>query len=513
MRILLDKLTHHVHLAIAGMTTGMGLSFISLFSPYYPNLLLLIGLGITALTFSYIWASYIVPSNHVKQWTQMIRAGNFTAQFENKPAGDYTNIYQDLQFIGEMLQSLSSDAEQQVQRHTHYIAQKTQSLSILYEVANSINLSRDVNSLLSQFLFNMTELVDAQAAVAHIVNDEDEVELLTHINCNKELIAQHGERFLLHHADKLKHENSGILNIELLQCDEHIRKEYFNTQEIYILIVPLQYQQHLLGAYSFYVLKNTLDDFEDFDELFTSIGRHLGAAIEKSHLDKETTSLSIMRERTHIANELHDSLAQTLTSIRFQVRVLDETLHQGNDEQTWAEMEKIEASINEAHTEIRELIGHFRSPTVLVSLIASVEQTIDRFHQVNDEIHVFFQNEWPEVDFPAETEFHILRIIQESLTNIRKHSDADNVRIMMSMTAPRQYMVLIEDDGVGFSKPQKSIHSGEHIGLSIMQDRAKRFGGELTVESEAGEGTRIILEFSDNGILKSNNDSININTQ
>ena len=267
---------------------------------------------------------------------------------------------------------------------------------------------------------------------------------------------------------------------------------------MYILIVPLQYQEHLLGAYSFYVLKDTLDDFEELEELFTSIGRHLGAAIEKSHLDEETTSLSIMRERTHIANELHDSLAQTLTSIRFQVRVLDETLHQGNDAQAWTEMERIEASINEAHTEIRELIAHFRSPTVLVSLIASVEQTIDRFRQVNDEIQVFFQHEWPEIDLPAETEFHILRIIQESLTNIRKHSDAENVRIMMSTPAPGRYMVLIEDDGVGFSKPQKSIHSGEHIGLSIMRDRAKRFGGEFTIESEPGEGTRNILEFSDN---------------
>ena len=99
-----------------------------------------------------------------------------------------------------------------------------------------------------------------------------------------------------------------------------------------------------------------------------------------------------MRERTHIANELHDSLAQTLTSIRFQVRVLDETLHQGDEAQTWAEMERIEAAINEAHTEIRELIAHFRAPAVVADLISSIEQTIDRFRQVNDEIQVFFQN-------------------------------------------------------------------------------------------------------------------------
>ena len=252
-----------------------------------------------------------------------------------------------------------------------------------------------------------------------------------------------------------------------------------------------------MGEYHFYLSANALDIFDDYVALFTSVGRQLGAAIEKSNLDDETTSLSIMRERTHIANELHDSLAQTLTSIRFQVRVLDETLHRGDEVQAWTELEKIQASINEAHTEIRELIAHFRSPTVLANLISSVQNTIDRFRQVNPEIQVFFQNEWPQSDLPTETEFHVLRIIQESLSNIRKHSDAENVRIMMSGNE-HNFVVLVEDDGVGFAEPKTSHHSGEHIGLSIMRDRATRFGGKLQVESELGEGTRIVLEFSHN---------------
>ena len=498
MQSLLEKLTNNINLPSAGVLVGLGLSITSAFVPTWSLWILLAGLSLIAIAFWNLWSSYIVPAQRIKDWTQMIRAGDLGAKFTHKPIGDYVNIYQDLQFIGEMLKSLSTNAETQVQKHTNHIAQKTRSLSILYDVANSINLSRDVNSLLSQFLFNMTELVDAQAAVAYLINEDEEVELLTHINGNEELIAGHARHCLINHSSNTQEDGFGILKIKLLDCDDAFCKKYFDDEQVCILIVPLQYQEKLLGAYNFYVHKDSLNDFEDFDELFTSIGRHLGAAIEKAHLDEETTSLSIMRERTHIANELHDSLAQTLTSIRFQVRVLDETLHQGNDAQTWAEMERIEASINEAHTEIRELIAHFRSPTVLVSLIGSVEQTIDRFRQVNDEIQVFFQNEWPETDLPAETEFHILRIIQESLTNIRKHSDAENVRIMMCASGANSYKVLIEDDGVGFSKPQTSYHSGEHIGLSIMRDRAKRFGGELTVESEPGEGTRIVLEFTNN---------------
>ena len=66
---------------------------------------------------------------------------------------------------------------------------------------------------------------------------------------------------------------------------------------------------------------------------------------------------------------------------------------------------------------------------------------------------------------------------------------------MLSSHSDGQCSVLIEDDGVGFSEPQTSLHGGEHVGLSIMGDRARRFGGSLNVESEPGEGTRIVLEF------------------
>lgn len=474
-----------INIYAIGIISGLGLIILSAAFPGLYPWGTFIGALILLVLFPLLWISYVTPTQQLKHWIQMIRAGDLGARFNHLPTGEFINIYQDLQFIGEMLQSLSRDAETQVQEHTAHIAQKTRSLSILYDVANSINLSTSVESLLNQFLYTLTELINAQAATAYLV--QNEVNLLTHINGNDDLISSHAD-LCLHHQ--------GALKVNLIECSQELRAKYFNNEAIYILVIPLQYQEKLLGAYNFYIHKNALHDFEDYNELFTSVGRHLGAAIEKSHLDEEATALFIMRERTHIANELHDSLAQTLTSIRFQVRVLDETLHQGNEAQIWTEMEKIEAAINEAHTEIRELIAHFRSPTVLASLIASVEQTIDRFRQLNDEIQVFFQNEWPDTPLPAETEFHILRIIQESLTNIRKHSDAENVRIMMSGDSAGNFSVLIEDDGIGFSEPQTSFHSGEHIGLSIMRDRAKRFDGALHVESEPGEGTRIVLQFT-----------------
>jgi two-component system nitrate/nitrite sensor histidine kinase NarX len=198
-------------------------------------------------------------------------------------------------------------------------------------------------------------------------------------------------------------------------------------------------------------------------------------------------------ERTRIAHELHDSLAQSLASIRFQVRVLDETLHQGDESTTWQQLERIENSLDEANTELRGLIANFRAPVYKRGLLEAIEQIIGQFRN-ESHIKTYFQKEWAVTELSKDAETQILRIIQESLWNIRKHSQAKTVRIMLKDNLEGKCHVLIEDDGIGISKKVYGS-PGEHIGLTIMRERAARLGGELRIESEPGEGTRVVLEF------------------
>ena len=89
----------------------------------------------------------------------------------------------------------------------------------------------------------------------------------------------------------------------------------------------------------------------------------------------------------------------------------------------------------------------------------------------------------------------MLRVAQECLANIRKHAQAHTVRVMLSCRVGGSYSLLIEDDGVGFEDAAKEGRPGEHIGLSIMEERARRLGGNLRIESEVGEGTRVELTY------------------
>ncbi len=425
-------------------------------------------------------------------WTQKIRAGELAARIPVFPESELSELSQDINFVAEMLESLSRDAEIQLQRHTEHIARKNKSQKTLYDVVTSINMSRNVHELLTHFLHTMKELVDARGAVVFLETKKNTYSLIA--GTGIESILKDKPPFL---PESMPDSNGQqTVPIRVVACPLQISRAIFDGERLSVLIIPLQYRGKVLGVYNLYIEEDKFKNDGENRELFTSMGRHLGIAVEKARLDEEAKALSIMRERTNIANELHDSLAQTLASIRYQVRVLDETIHQGDEAATWQELERIESTIDEAHTELRALIAHFRLPIGERSLTVSVEQVIERFKQDSDGVQVYLQKEWPDTMLPPQIELQVLRVIQEALTNVRKHSEAGTVRVLMRGDEEGQYTVLVEDDGIGITDLQKQNPAGEHVGISVMQDRANRIGGTLTVDGEPGEGVQVRFEFN-----------------
>ena len=234
----------------------------------------------------------------------------------------------------------------------------------------------------------------------------------------------------------------------------------------------------------------------------------------KEDKNKEANRLAIIEERVHIASELHDSLAQTLASLKLQVRVLDESL-QGiiymknnrkfktselyTDKRITDEIETLEESIELANREIRQLIGHFRSPPVIDNIASEISNLVKSFQSDNQDKKIFFQNKIPVININKNDELHIKRIAQEALVNVKKHSQAKIIRVLLMSYETGKYSLIVEDDGIGIAKSCFIGHdnedTGEHVGLSIMRDRAQQIGGHLAIESEPGEGVRVILSF------------------
>jgi len=461
----------------------------------FSMLALLAGLGVLAFLHFSIQRNLLSPLSSLQEWANNLQRGNLTARLPTHGSLVFDDLAKQINQLSDKLQSLTEDMQSQVKKQTLHIAQKTRSLEIIYDVAASINVSRDLDDLLTRFLHTLKDVVNARAAVVRLVTDDNQMRLVASTGLDAEVIAREQ---IIPAASCLcgsaLDEGSVQYQFNIEKCDKIIGYSFFNDDNVAMIAVPLQYRDKTLGVYNLFIDNDMVSDVAEVNDLLTSIGRHLGMAIDKARLDDETTRLSIMEERTRIAHELHDSLAQTLASLRFQARVLDENLRKGEEPAVWHELEKIEINLDEAYSELRELITHFRAPIDKRGLVHAVEHLTKRFKNQTG-IHIFLQQEWNIVQLPPSIEVEVLRIIQESLNNIRKHSQAHTVRVILRSNPQGECHILIEDDGVGIDASDSADKTIDHYGLNIMQERAKRINGILKIESEPGEGTRITLTF------------------
>jgi two-component system nitrate/nitrite sensor histidine kinase NarX len=399
---------------------------------------------------------------------------------EQSFSGPSAQLAQDLKRLSDQAVAVSGDAAGRVQGATTHLAREARSLELLYDVAASINVSRDLDDLLARSIRVLKEVVGAHAGSVRLVESDGRMRMVASIGTDKDVV-------------ELKQKYTA--SAHTIDTGEHGGLEdvtYF--AHLGLISVPLPYRNRTHGVIDLYLDDETFVDSDVVKTLLTSVGRHLGMAIERHSLDHERERLSRMEERTRMAHELHDSLAQTLASLRFQVRVLDETLHQQDESAVWQEMERVENSLDEAHIELRELISRFRAPIDQDELVPAIAKMVNRFENETG-IATFLQNEWASSELPRELEVEVIRIVQEALANARKHSHAHALRVMLRSSAGGEHRVLVEDDGIGITSTKEADQTGEHIGLIVMQERAQRLGGEIKIDSEPNEGTRVVLTF------------------
>lgn len=438
----------------------------------------------------------IEPLARLEDSVSKVCAGEPGASLSLDGTGVLGSMVSDLDSLNEELSDLYEDMDSRVSRHTTRLAQKTASLKILYDVAASINQAQDLEQLLLRFLRVLKEMVNGVAASVRLEQPDGSLRVVGSIGVNNEVIR---EREMLPLAlcvcGKALSPGDVLCDNPARHCVQQLRRAMYGRHEIEMVSVPLDYHGELLGMYNIYVRRPGISGREDILELLQTIGSHLGMAVAKQRSDYEARRLSIMEERTSLAHELHDSLAQTLASLRFQVRLLEDLLRQdGGSEAASKDAQRIRAGLDEAHTELRELLNSFRAPVDQRGLVSALEKLVDRFGRETG-IHVLFQNECREPNLSSSEEMQMLRVAQECLANIRKHAQAHTVRVMLSCRSGGVYSLLVEDDGVGFEDAAKRGRPGEHIGLSIMEERARRLGGNLRIESEIGEGTRVELTY------------------
>ena len=388
----------------------------------------------------------------------------------------------------------AASADSRARTHTVRLARKTQSLDILYEIATILSRPGSIEQLLDSFLDAFIELVDARAASVRLATADGNTRLIA----SRGLAPEALERDRLMPAGRCQcgwaSTEGGIrTQAGTGECARLTGGPMLERDCREFVVVPVQYQDRILGVYNLFLDRPLAALGEDMHDLLISVGRHLGLAIEKARLDSDARRLAIMEERNIIGNELHDSLAQSLVGMRLQLKMLGESLSRSDLGAARYEASSLQRAMTQANADLRDLLTNYRLKIDESGLVQTVANLVERVRRETG-IAVFFQNECRALALTPAQEIQVYYIIQEALTNIRKHSGARNVRIMLN-NEDDLYTVLIEDDGLGMAGGDGGT-PGAHAGLAIMRERAGRLPGQLVIESEPGEGTRIVLIFN-----------------
>ena len=259
------------------------------------------------------------------------------------------------------------------------------------------------------------------------------------------------------------------------------------------LAVPVKIGNNVIGVLD--IESTDVDAFGEAD-LYTAqtLADQLAVAIDNARLYDETRQMAVMEERNRMAREIHDTLAQGFSGIILQLEAAEQAL--GSD------LPALQRHLNQARNLARKSLAEARRsvwnlrPQALEQrpLAEAIKQEVDRFSQSTG-VSVKFNILGDRRDLSPELEAGILRIFQESMTNVRKHAKATAVEVNLTFSESAAELA-VRDNGIGF-KPEvsgdgdKSGKKRDTFGLISMRERARGLGGNFEVQSQRGKGTLV----------------------
>jgi signal transduction histidine kinase len=256
--------------------------------------------------------------------------------------------------------------------------------------------------------------------------------------------------------------------------------------------VPIRAGGEIIGA--FYLTdKEEAEEFSAEDqELIELLAAHAAIALTNARLYERSCELSILGERNRLALELHDALSQKLFALALAAESADALLDVDRDGAR-AQLERLRSLSQDALEELRYLILELRPPELerdgLAATLRKHVEVLRRVQPAGPELDLELDGEPPA---SPDRDRELLRIAQEALSNAIRHAGARRIVLRLESRGGRLALE-VRDDGAGFDPAAKGLRS-QRLGLTSMEQRARRIAGRLEIASAAGAGTTVRLE-------------------
>lgn len=235
------------------------------------------------------------------------------------------------------------------------------------------------------------------------------------------------------------------------------------------------------------------------NELIIALTNLIGTALSLRKQRQQEHQLILFEERSTIARELHDSLAQSLSYLKIQISVLERHLKNGCNEQTEVTVRQhigqIKLGLNSAYQQLRDLLITFRLTIDNDNFDEALHEAANEF-ALKGKFDITINNRIMTLNLSANEQIDLIQIAREALSNISRHAQAENVEIDLGYDDEDRYIIMsITDDGVGISG---TVDQTQHHGLMIMKERSHNLGGELIITNNKPHGTTVIAKFAPN---------------
>jgi two-component system nitrate/nitrite sensor histidine kinase NarX len=260
-----------------------------------------------------------------------------------------------------------------------------------------------------------------------------------------------------------------------------------------LLTIPIRHRHRTYGVVALLSRKREQVSAGQL-ALLGSLGQQIGIAVEHARVHDQIRSAAAREERARLSWEMHDNTAQDLNLLYLKLAALEDSTLSGDTPGVASEVQELVEICSKACDDFRESILSLRfAACPFGSLVSELRNYVERLNSETDIAASARLDEDNGLALPHEAEVQLLGIIQEALTNVRRHSHATEV--FVGLTHENDLIVLtIADNGRGFDVSSVAADGRTHFGLKTMADRANSVGGTLKVESSVGAGTKLTVK-------------------
>jgi len=365
---------------------------------------------------------------------------------------------------------------------------RVRELAALSEVYDAVNETRDLNALFNRATDKLIQITAADCGQLYLIDAQSRD--LMHTLHGGLLDGVFSQQMQLQLMESLMGEASRSTEAIIMNDIENGPIASLADAGVRSLaMVPLNSRSDTIGIICLF--SRNPDHFRPNEaSLLLNIGTQIAVAIENVRLHERAQAVAVLEERERISTELHDGLAQVLGYVITKSQAARQLLQKMTIVTDY--LIELENVAQEVYTDTREAILGLRTASANRSMVNALREYSARFNQMHG---IRTRIEVSDRIIPSlspQVELQAIRIVQEALSNVRKHAEATSATIKVA-AEDDEVIVVVEDDGKGFDVDKAGKGDWTKFGLRSMKERASSVDSRLTVESKPEHGTRITL--------------------